>query len=352
MPSEIVADPAVVTRRSLPALYLELTKARLSLLVLLTTAVGYVLGAGAGFGSGFGGGIDWSVLLWTMVGTALAAGAANALNQVVEFRRDALMHRTRNRPLPSGALGLVHGLAVALVMGYAGVFILAALVNLAAAGLALLTIVVYVGVYTPLKCRSTVNTLVGAMCGAIPPVIGWVAASGSLGPGAWALAALLFVWQIPHFLALAWIYREDYARGGFAMLPVFDRGGQLTCQMVVLGSLMLLPVGLIATLAGPSGWIYVGGSMILGLWLVGLGIRLYARRTDGNARSVFRASVVYLPVLLCLLVLDRPPLGGASIGPLAQASAAQPYAGEATLAEGPDGQVPSLIVLAADRRRD
>ena len=136
MPSEILADQSVVTRRSLPALYLELTKARLSALVLLTTAVGYVLGAGAGagFGSGFGGGIDWSGLLWTMVGTALAAGAANALNQVVEFRRDALMHRTRNRPLPSGALGLVHGLAVALVMGYAGVFILALLVNLAAAG--------------------------------------------------------------------------------------------------------------------------------------------------------------------------------------------------------------------------
>jgi protoheme IX farnesyltransferase len=295
-------------------LYMQLAKARLSALVLLTTAVGFVMGSPGAAG------IDWFRLVATVAGTALAAGAANALNQMTEVRRDGLMRRTRGRPLPSRAIGIGHALVFAVLAGYAGLAILALAVNLAAAGLALATICIYVGLYTPLKTRSTLNTLVGAVCGAIPPMIGWVAAAGRLEPGAWILGALLFVWQIPHFFALAWLYREDYARGGFAMLPVVDRTGRLTGQVVVLTSLSLVPLALAATLAGLTGWVYSAGSMVLGLWILGFGARLYTQRTEASARRLFLASIVYLPILLCLMVADRGPVAGSTVGPQAVAS--------------------------------
>jgi protoheme IX farnesyltransferase len=211
----VVSRPA--GKRGLLAMYLELSKARLSSLVVLTTAVGYVMATPAG------GVINWKRLLVTVVGTALAAACANAFNQVVETRRDGLMERTRRRPLPSGSLGARHATLFALATGYAGIGTLAYAVSVDAAMLALLTILLYIGVYTPLKTRSPLNTLAGAVCGAIPPMIGWEAAAGTLGPGAWILAGVLFAWQLPHFFALAWRYREDYARGGFAMLSVRDR---------------------------------------------------------------------------------------------------------------------------------
>jgi protoheme IX farnesyltransferase len=311
------ANPALRAdgRRGLIGIYLQLAKARLSALVLLTTAVGFVMGT-TGTGS-----IDWIRLLLTVGGTALAAGAANAFNQVAEMHRDALMHRTRTRPLPAGAIGPRHAVIFALLSAGAGLVILAVAVNLAAAGLALATICIYIGLYTPLKTRSTINTLVGAVCGAIPPMIGWVAATGSLEPGAWILGALLFVWQIPHFFALAWLYREDYTRGGYAMLPVLDRTGWLTGQVVVLTSLSLLPLALAVTLAGLTGWVYAAGSIVLGLWILVFGARLYTQRTDACARRLFVASIVYLPVLLCLMVADRGPLTGAPIGPRVVAAA-------------------------------
>jgi protoheme IX farnesyltransferase len=301
--------------RGLIAVYLELAKARLSALVLLTTAVGFVMG------SPVAAGIDWIRLLLTVAGTALAAGAANALNQVFESPRDGRMKRTRGRPLPSGAIGVPHALLFSCATAGAGLAILALAANLTAAGLALVTICVYVCLYTPLKTRSTLNTLVGAVCGAIPPMIGWVAATGGLEAGAWILGALLFVWQIPHSFALAWMYREDYARGGFAMLPVVDRAGWLTGQVVVLTSLSLVPLALAATLAGLTGWVYAAGSVVLGLWILSFGARLYTQRTGASARRLFRASIVYLPVLLCLMVADRGPIVGAAIEPRAAASA-------------------------------
>ncbi len=302
-------------RRGLIGLYLELAKARLSALVLLTTAVGFVMG------SPVAAGIDWVRLLLTVAGTALAAGAANALNQVLEFRRDGRMKRTRGRPLPSGAIGVRHALLFSGATAGAGLAILALAVNLTAAGLALATICVYVGLYTPLKTRSTLNTLVGAVCGAIPPMIGWAAATGGLEAGAWILGALLFVWQIPHSFALAWMYRDDYARGGFAMLPVVDRAGLLTGQVVVLTSLSLVPLALVATLAGLTGWVYAAGSVVLGLWILSFGASLYRQRTGASARRLFRASIVYLPVLLCLMVVDRGPIAGAAFEVRAAASA-------------------------------
>jgi protoheme IX farnesyltransferase len=287
--------------RSLIGLYLQLTKARLSALVLLTTAVGFVMG------SRDPAGIDWIRLLLTTVGTALAAGAANALNQLAEMRHDRLMLRTRGRPLPSRAMGTTHALLFAMLSACAGLAVLGLLVNVASAALALVTIVVYVGLYTPLKTRSTLNTVVGAVCGAIPPMIGWVAAAGRLEAGAWILGALLFVWQIPHSFALAWLYREDYARGGFVMLPVVDRSGRLTGQVVVLTSLTLLPLALAATLHGLTGWVYALGATLLGVWVLSFGARLYAQRTDASARRLFLASILYLPALLCLMMADRNP---------------------------------------------
>src|SRR5436190_20057012 len=238
-PSEIVVtttsrpQPRIgPRRRTLPGLYMELTKARLSALVLMTTAVGFIV---ASFDD-----INWTRMLWTMLGTALCAASANAFNQIIEIRRDAKMNRTRNRPLPAGRLRVPTSFVVAMAMGYLGVGMLAILVNLAAATLALITILTYVLLYTPLKPRSTLNTLVGAVCGAIPPMIGWVAVTNRLDPGAWALAAILFVWQIPHFLALAWLYRDDYARGGFAMLPAIDRDGRITSRVIIITCIMLL----------------------------------------------------------------------------------------------------------------
>jgi len=294
-----MSNPSEKKKRSLVDLYLELSKARLSAMVVLTTAVGFIMGAPALTAGA------WGRLLLTIAGTSLAAGGANALNQLLERRRDAMMRRTRGRPLPSGAMSPMHGLLFALVAVYAGLAILGLAVSLGAMGLALATILIYILLYTPLKTRSTLNTLVGAVCGAIPPMIGWVAASGSLDRGAWILGGLLFVWQIPHFFALAWMYRRDYARGGFKMLPVLDPSGRLTGQVVVLMSLGLLPMGLAATLFGLAGWVYAVGSIALGTWLLVVGLRLYATRSDESARRLFLASIVYLPLLLGLMMLDR-----------------------------------------------
>ena len=230
-----------------------------------------------------------------------------------------MMPRTRTRPLPAGRLSRRHALALAFLLGVAGIGLLLRFVNLPAAGLALATIIIYVLLYTPLKTRSTLNTLVGAVCGAIPPIIGWVGAAGSAAGGAWVLAALLFVWQIPHFLALAWLYREDYARGGFVMLPQFDASGRMTCRIVVLTSLMLLPLALTATLLGLAGWFYTAGAVVLGLWLLARCLILHARRTDASARRVFLGSIVYLAAVLLLLVADRGPIGAPTVHRIALA---------------------------------
>jgi protoheme IX farnesyltransferase len=279
--------------------YAQLSKARLSALVVLTAAAAFVVATPPGTA------MSWAAFLWTITGTALAAAAANAFNELIEMHRDALMTRTQGRPLVAATLTPAQALRFGLLAGALGVGTLAVMVNPGAALLALATILIYVGVYTPLKPRTTLNTLVGAVVGALPPLIGWVAAAGRLEPAAWVLSALLFLWQIPHFLSLAWLYRDDYARGGFAMLPVFDRDGALTGRVVLLTCLALVPLSLAATAWGLAGRTYAAGAIVLGAVLVVLGAAFLRRRTTATARRVFLASILYLPILLCLMVLDR-----------------------------------------------
>ena len=286
--------------RSLPSLYAELTKARLVSLVLVTTAAGFVLGSAAG--------VQWGLLVWTLLGTGLVAGAANALNEILEAPRDARMRRTRGRPVPAGALGARHAFVTAVVLVYAGTVVLLLTAGPPVAGLALGTLAWYLLVYTPLKTRTTLNTLFGAVSGALPPLIGWVAAHPASWAGGWVLAGILFIWQVPHFLALAWMYREDYERGGFRMLPLIDPGGWLTARVALLTSLMLIPLGLVAVQIGLAGGVFAVGSIAMGLAFAWAALHFARRRNHATARRLFLASIAYLPLLLALLVLDRNPI--------------------------------------------
>jgi protoheme IX farnesyltransferase len=278
----------------------ELAKARLTLLVVATTAVGFLMAGGPRQGA--------AVLAWTVLGTALAAAGSMALNQVIEASRDARMERTRNRPVPSGAIGRRTALMLGTLTAAAGLVVLAIEVAVATALLGLTVVVIYTLVYTPLKPRTPLCTLAGAVCGAIPPTMGWTATGAPLSFGAWLLAGVLFLWQIPHFLALAWLYRDDYARGGFRMLPVIDPSGRVTGQMAVLYALALVPVGVLGALGGMTGWLFTAASLGLGAALVAFALRLAELRTEPVARRLFLATLAYLPLLLGLMVADRVPV--------------------------------------------
>jgi protoheme IX farnesyltransferase len=281
--------------------YLKLSKARLTLLVLSTTAVGFLFAGRA---------LALPLFLWTLLGTGLAAAGANALNQWVEYRPDAVMERTRERPIPSHRLTRGHALTVGLASATVGVAMLASRVNFLTAALGAFVVLFYLLVYTPLKRRTPLCTLAGAVCGAIPPMMGWTGATGSVGFGAWALALTLFLWQIPHFLALAWLYRDDYARGGFRMLPAVDPFCRITGLLVVLYTVALLPLGLLFFLGGLAGWAFLAGSLALSTGLLTLGLRLQRARDERHARMLFLGSIAYLPLLLGLLVIDRGPAPG------------------------------------------
>ncbi len=286
--------------RGILGIWAELTKVRLNALVLVTTAVGFAL---ATIGP-----LDWTRLAWTCAGTALAAASASLFNQLFERRRDALMLRTRGRPLPAKQVAAAAVVVAAKRTGEAGAARLGRKVGLMPAALAAVNILLYAILYTPLKPRTTFNTLVGAVCGAIPPVIGWTAVTGRLDPGAWLLGGLLFVWQLPHFLALAWMYREDYARGGHAMLPVRDDGGEITAQVIVLTTLPLVPLGLSVTALGLAGVWSAAVSLVLGLLFIAASVAFFRTRSDRNARRVFLASISYLPLVLLAMTLDRGPV--------------------------------------------
>lgn len=299
-----MGGPALTTgsgiRRSIHV-WTELTKARLVTLVVVTAGVGYVLASGADF--------SWARLLWTAAGTGLAAAGSMVLNERMEADRDALMERTRHRPLPAGEVSLAQAERVGLGLVAVGIGLLAARTTLLTAALGMAVVAVYTLVYTPLKPRTSLCTLAGAVCGALPPMMGWAAAGTGLGFGAWLLAGVLFLWQIPHFLALAWLYREDYRRGGFRMLPVVEPDGRSTARMVTIYTLALLAVALGATPTGLAGRTYGLGAAVLGIGLLAAGIHLARTRTDASARRLFLATLVYLPLLLGLMVADRRTSG-------------------------------------------
>ena len=274
--------------------YLELTKPRITTFVLLTTAAGFFLGTR--------GAADLLVFLNTMIGVALLSSGVSALNEYMERGLDARMRRTAMRPLPTGRLTPREALAFGLLLTVGGVLYLAAFVNLLAAACGLGVIVGYLLMYTPLKTRTSLSTVVGAFPGAVPPLLGWAAATNTVGVEAWVLFAILFLWQFPHFFAIAWMYREDYARAGILMLPVVEPEGRLTRQQIILWTLMLVPVSLAPAALGLTGAVYFVGALVLGCLFLWISLAAALTLSRRNARRVLLASVVYLPFLFGLMV--------------------------------------------------
>lgn len=269
-----------------------------------------VISAGAGFLVASGGDIDGRALLVAALGIGMVAGGTSALNQVIERDIDALMLRTRGRPLPTGKVTPGAAAAFSLGLSVLGILFLATFVNLLTALLAMIALASYVLVYTPLKKVSSLSTVVGAVPGALPILGGWTAATGSLDPGGWALFGILFFWQLPHFLALAWLYREDYRLGGLKMLGVTDPSGRQTRHQSVLYAVALLPTSLLPVLLGLSGGFYAAAALLLTGAYVGTALHFAFRGTSPTARSLFRVSLLYLPVLLLFLTLDVRSGGG------------------------------------------
>jgi protoheme IX farnesyltransferase len=296
-PPAVLTRPAVLVRSRL-ADYIALTKPRIAVLVLFTVATGTLLAAGSA--------LEPFTLLHAVVGTALVAAGASALNQLLERQSDGLMRRTESRPLPAGRMQPVEVLVFGAVLALVGIAYLAVTLKQACTPLvAAFTFVAYVGIYTPLKSRTTLNTLIGAVPGALPPVIGWTAVRGTIDPEAWSLFAIVFLWQVPHFLAIAWIYREDYARAGLRMLPVLDEDGRLTGRQMLGWTLALVPASFAPVLLRSAGPLYLLGALALGLVFLARVSDFMRSRTIEDARRVLRTSLVYLPGLLALLLLDR-----------------------------------------------
>jgi protoheme IX farnesyltransferase len=288
-------DAPIVSARVVD--YYELTKPRMNALVVITTAVGFYLGSR--------GWDDWKLLLHTVLGTALTAAGASILNQYVERDLDARMPRTANRPLPAGRISPIEALTLGVIFSMAGVLYLVAMVNPLAAMLATVTLGTYVFLYTPLKTRTSMCTVVGAIPGAIPPMIGFAAAQGELSPAAWALFSILFIWQLPHFLAIAILYRDDYAQGGMLMLPVLDERLSLTGRQIVLWSLALIPVSLFPSVVGLTGLAYFITATVLGVLMLFCGVRCAITRRRVDARRLFFASIIYLPALLGAMMVTK-----------------------------------------------
>jgi protoheme IX farnesyltransferase len=277
--------------------WVTLTKPRLNLLVLITTLAGLYLAEP--------GGVSTSLLVHTLVGSALVAGGAAALNQVLERTTDALMRRTRNRPLAAGRLGAAEGAALGTLLSIAGLVELAVFTNLTAAAVAGVTLASYVFLYTPLKTRTSLATLIGAVPGALPPVIGWAAATGEISGPAVVLFGIVFLWQMPHFLAIAWMYRDDYAQAGIPLLPVLEPDGRRTGYQALLYAAVLWPVSLLPVMAGLAGLPYSIVATVLGFLYIGLSVRFAQERSPATARRLFLFSILYLALLLGALVANR-----------------------------------------------
>jgi protoheme IX farnesyltransferase len=284
--------------------YFELTKPRILVMVLVTTTLGFLLGSA--------GQVSFALLLLTLLGVGGATGGAAVLNNYLERDLDAKMLRTRERVLPAGLIEPGRALTFGVGLVIAGVLLLACAVNLLAGFLVLLAAFLYVLVYTPLKRITWWNTTFGAIPGAIPPMAGWAAATGHIGPGAWALFAILFAWQHPHFFAIAWMYREDYRAAGFKMLPVIEPSGRQTVRLTLGFSLVLLCVSLTPALIGMAGWLYFSGTLLSGLLMLGVAANFAREHSVSNARRLLKASILYLPLLLLFIIVDTGfrPFGG------------------------------------------
>lgn len=277
--------------------YLTLTKPELTLLSMMTAVAGFLLGGG--------GQSNAAEFLALVVGTGLVGGGAGALNQFIERSHDALMRRTAQRPLPAGRLSPGSALVFGVACSIAGLVVLGAFTNLLTGFLGVVTLATYLLLYTPLKRLTPLATIVGAVPGALPPVMGWTAVQGSLGGGAWLLFGLLFCWQMPHFLSLAWMYRKDYERAGYRILTVLDHDGRRTARQILVSLSLLLPVSVGLTATSGLGFLYAAGAAITGLAFIIAGVRFAGSRTAVAARSLFLASLAYFPLLFLFMILDR-----------------------------------------------
>lgn len=280
-----------------PRAFFELTKPGITRMVLVTTAAGFYLASRGAF--------DFVLFLNTLVGTALAASGTNALNQWVERDADRLMNRTSSRPLPSGRLTSLEAVAFAWIISLLGMGYLAVFVNMTTAIVVALSLSSYVFVYTPLKKKTWFSTVIGAVPGALPILAGWTATGRPISAGAWALFAIMFVWQMPHFYALAWIYREDYGRAGFQMLTVVDGTGRRAGRHMLLFAAALIPVSILPTVFGVAGYIYFAGALALGIAFLILASGMLQKPNERIAWRVFTGSIIYLPALLLLMVVDK-----------------------------------------------
>ena len=290
---------AALTLPSRAMAYYALTKPDVSFLVVLTTAAGYYMGSR--------GPLDIARLAHTVLATTLLAAGTSALNQYVERDVDAKMRRTASRPLPSGQVQPGEALWLGVGLALAGAVYLALASGTLACLLGAFTCLSYLGVYTPLKSRTTWATFIGAFPGAVPPMIGWVAASGSLSKGAWLLFGILFLWQFPHFDAIAWIYREDYARAGIRMLPVVDRTGAKTFRQILFTAAVLVPASLLPAIVGLAGVRYFFGALVLSMLLVQVCLWAAASKSNLRAKWLMHATVAHIPVLLGLMMYDKLP---------------------------------------------
>jgi heme o synthase len=288
-----------LSSRSRASAYVALTKPDVSFLVLITTAAGYYMGAR--------GPVNWLHMLQTVFATMLIAAGTAALNHYIERESDRYMRRTASRPLPSGALQPVQALVFGIVLSVAGALALYYVAGWIAALLGVVTCVGYLFGYTPLKKRTVWATFIGAFPGAIPPMIGWVAATGSLDRGAWLLFGILFLWQFPHFHAIAWMYREDYARAGIQMLPVVDPEGKRTFRQIIWTAVGLIGVSLLPSVVGLAGMMYFFGALVVSLGLLQVCIWAASIKTNVRAKWLMHATVMHIPVLLGLMVYDKIP---------------------------------------------
>jgi protoheme IX farnesyltransferase len=296
---DVVSAPLTIERRSFSSFadYVQLAKPRLNVLVVATSAAGYYLGGPPA--------PDVALMAQAVAGTALVAGGAAVLNQLYERDTDALMRRTRLRPLPDGRVSVADARLFGFILSAAGLLLLALRANWLAAALALATLVIYLMVYTPMKRRTPLSTLVGAVPGALPALIGWTASHGSIAIGGATLFAIVFLWQIPHFMAIAWLYRDDYSKAGFPMLPVIEPEGRRAGRQAVVYAAALVPVSLVPTIVGIAGSVYFGSALVLGLVLFVLAARFAITRSEGAARALFFGSITYLPLLWIVMIGDR-----------------------------------------------